>query len=178
MRYTLQNLTKPLHKRRRKNHHWLRCHCERFTPKIPFDTIVRHEFKAPLRRGVVNLCAFIREVVVRSQLFENVYVIDQNTVSRRFTQIPPGIRIAQLVMAMSITKSNPNLPEDVVEKCDMFRKRHPNIMYPLGVLAGYGSALPAALRSLRKAMPNFESGQMKAITFDYIYERTAGDGPV
>lgn len=49
---------------------------EEFTRVVGYDSVVRNQYHDVLHDKIVELCAVIREIVIRAQVFVNGYIID------------------------------------------------------------------------------------------------------
>lgn len=143
---------------------------ERFSRKIPLDNVVRPEFMPVLQNKIISLSSFLRNVIVRMQLFVNAYIIEHGQ-----TAVPTYVysqsfwySVSQLVMDIGISNDNPNMPDVIVEYWNIFRRRHPNIVFPRNNFSGYSDALSAACKTLRDTyatdiVENFQSRVCKFI---------------
>lgn len=129
---------------------------EEFTRVVPFDSIVREEYRGRLRDRSTQLCGFIREVVTRAQVFVNAYVIENSE-----RELPSYIflqtfwySVCQLILDKNISNTNTNFPEDLQPYWIRFRRDYPDIVYPLGSFSGYSDALAAACITLKTSYTN------------------------
>jgi hypothetical protein len=129
---------------------------ESFTRVLPFESIVREDYRDILHTHIIQLSGFIREVVVRSQLFVNAYIIDHSE-----QQIPTYMfsqnffySICQLVIGKEISNANTKFPPNVQEYWTTFKSTYPDIIYPLRGFTKYSDDLSAACVTLATIYSN------------------------
>jgi hypothetical protein len=130
---------------------------EQYVRKIPFDSLVRPQFKDHLKHMIIDLSSQVREIVIRVQIFVNYYIIhrvqDNQGIPTYVYSQNFFYSIAQLVTGFSITNSNSNMPSDIMVVWDEFVLKFPDARC-LPNLTGYSDALSFECKKLETIYSN------------------------
>lgn len=131
-------------------------HREHFIRRIPFNSVVREKYQDQLRNKINHLSSFIRQVVLRAQVFVNGYIIDhaQDPISPYIYSQQFWYSVCQLVMSREVTNTNTNLSTDIKDQWAEFIGRYPSATYPLSGFKGYSDALSSACQVLSTVYTN------------------------
>ncbi|KAF7731906.1 hypothetical protein EC973_007737 [Apophysomyces ossiformis] len=135
-----------------------------------------------MQSPITSLSEFMRNPIILMQFFVNAYMIEYGQ-----RQIPVYLysqsfwySIAQLVMNISVTNTNPYMPDNFYEFWNQFRERHPAIVFPRNNFTGYRDALSAACKTLREFVDSSSIG-FECLFQTYLkrlQEGIAGEKPV
>ncbi|KAF7721558.1 hypothetical protein EC973_004497 [Apophysomyces ossiformis] len=177
---------------------------ERYTRKLPLDSVIRPQYRGELKRKLTNLCGFLREVVFRAQIFVNGYIISsagQEITAYVYTQ-SFWYSVCQVILDKKVSNKNSNMPSDLLGYWAQFRATYPSVIFSSQGFSGYSDALSAAcktlatcytnnivetfenrvvqysIRKLKAAVPELPNGRIKDFAREYIYERVCGGDPL
>lgn len=134
---------------------------EEFVRKLPFDSLVRPQFKEHLKHRIIDLSSHVREIMIRVQIFVNYYIIHRVD---HHQSVPTYVysqtffySVAQLIINIPISNTNSNMPSDIRAVWNQFASNFPDVKY-LQKLSGYSDAL------------SYECKNMEAIYSNHIVE--------
>jgi hypothetical protein len=130
---------------------------EIFTRKVYLTSVLKPEYRDIFTRNVTKLSDFIRNVVFRAQIFINAYVIEHKEEYAHSSLFDDNFwySICQMVMCKRIT-NNSTISSEMAAFFGDFKRRHPNIIYPLesNNITGYSDSLAAACTLLKTVYLN------------------------
>ncbi len=146
-----------------------------YTRKLPLDQCVKSEYLAILKPRIVSACEYVRNVVLRSQLFVNFYII---SLIKEDSPIPHAIfqqnfwySIIQLVRNQSVTNSK-SLLHGLLDCWNSFRQRHPNIIYQEKFDSGVSHCIAEASQQQQTTYNNHIVELFESRICKYIFYKT------
>jgi hypothetical protein len=133
-------------------------HYEVYTRKVYLSSVLRPKYKGDFERRVIRLSDFIRNVVTRSQIFVNAYVIENwDSYNHDYIfQQNFWYSVCQLIMDVKVTNKSTPLTPSISEAFEKFKLAHPNILYPMAYhkITGYSDSLSTAYSLLETIYKN------------------------
>jgi hypothetical protein len=120
---------------------------EEFVRRVPFSSIVHPQYHDELQKKICELSQQLREVIIRVQLFVNVFILANNSgpINRCIFSQNFFYSTAQLVMDKPITNHS-TYPESVLAHWSYFQTEYE--LTDIIPIAGYSDALSYACKIL------------------------------
>ncbi|CEP07343.1 hypothetical protein [Parasitella parasitica] len=146
-----------------------------YTRKLPFDQCIQRAYRAILKQRIVSACEYVRNVVIRSQLFVNFYII---SLANAGSPIPHAIyqqnfwySIIQLVRNQRATNST-SLQHGLLDYWNSFKRRHPTIVYDEKIASGVSQCITEACQQLQTTYNNHIVELFESRICKYIFYKT------
>ncbi|KAI8078178.1 uncharacterized protein B0P05DRAFT_470533, partial [Gilbertella persicaria] len=146
-----------------------------YTRKLPFEQCVKREYQAILKPRIVSACEHLRNIVVRSQLFVNFYII---SLAKANSPIPHAIyeqnfwySIIQLVRNQRVTNGN-YLQHGLLDYWNNFKQSHPTIIYQEKIASGVSQCISEASQQLQTVYNNHIVETFESRIYKYIFYKT------
>lgn len=146
-----------------------------YTRKLPLDQCVKSEYKTILKPRIVSACVYVRNVVLRTQLFVNFYII---SLAKAGSPIPQTVyeqnfwySIMQLVRNQRVTNSK-SLIHGLLDYWNSFRQRHRAIIYQEKMPSGVSHCMTEACQQLQTVYNNHIVEQFESRICKYIFYKT------
>ncbi|KAI9254106.1 hypothetical protein EDC94DRAFT_243378 [Helicostylum pulchrum] len=101
---------------------------DRYTRKIKLDTILKEDYKTKFKDRVIKLNEYLREVVIKAQLFVNYCLVDQKEYYYHKCIYKQSFwySVCQLIMRMPVTNKD-NISSSFVMAFSEFSEMYPTI---------------------------------------------------
>jgi hypothetical protein len=146
-----------------------------YTRKLPFDQCVQSTYQTTLKSKIVSACEDVRNIVVRSQLFVNFYIL---SLTRLDSPIPHKIyeqnfwySISQLIRNQRVTNGI-SLQHGLLDYWNSFKKSYPTIIYDKKLASGVSNCISEASKQLQTTYTNSVVELFESRICKYIFYKT------
>ncbi|KAI7866515.1 hypothetical protein BDF14DRAFT_1694065, partial [Spinellus fusiger] len=138
--------------------------------KIKLETMLRPEYRGQLKNRIINMSSKLRDVMVRSQIFLNYYILcqnDQPVNNKIYTQIS-WYSVAQLVLNKTVTNRS-SIIHNLFVFWENFSVRYPQVKYDGHTDPGYSRCLSAACVEMATAYTNMAVECFESRVKNYLF---------
>lgn len=146
-----------------------------YTRKLPFDQCVQRAYQAILKPKIVSACEYVRNIVIRSQLFVNSYIISLASLDKPVPHIIYEqnfwYSVIQLVRNQRVTNGN-SLQHGLLEYWNSFKRSYPTIIYGAKLPNGVSQCISEASQQLQTIYNNHVVELFESRVCKYIFYKT------
>ncbi|MDR2285594.1 MAG: hypothetical protein LBE37_20445 [Sphingobacterium sp.] len=153
-----------------------------YTRKLYLSSVVRQEHKEHFATKVINRSYFIRQVIFRSQLFVNHWIMSNSSMTNITSIFEQDFwySIAQLIMGKGVTNKS-YISNAIVFAFVDFSQQFPTIKHPLKettIKRGFSDTLSAACKVVATCYMNFVVETFKKRTIYFLRRKLYSIYPV
>lgn len=146
-----------------------------YTRKLPFDQCVQRDYQAILKPKIVSACEYVRNIVIRSQLFVNFYIMSLVSLNKPIPHILYEqnfwYSIIQLVRNQRVTNSN-SLQHGLLDHWNTFKRSYPAITYDVKLPNGLSQCISETCQQLQTIYNNHIVELFESRICNYIFYKT------